>query len=72
MEHTARDGSPKIVRACALPLTGRRAVDRSITELAVFDVGPDGLHPVELGEGATVEAVRGATSPRHSVADGLH
>ncbi|MCR3752170.1 3-oxoacid CoA-transferase subunit B [Lentzea californiensis] len=63
MEHTTRDGSPKIVRTCTLPTTGRRVVHRVITDLAVLDVTPDGLVLRELAPGVTVADVRAATEP---------
>lgn len=63
MEHRTREGQPKILNRCTLPLTGSHCVHRIITELGVMDVTPAGLKLVELLNGATREEIQAATEP---------
>ena len=67
MEHVARDGSHKILDECTLPYTGKRVVQRIITDLAVLDVTPDGLVLRELADGVTLDEVRAKTGPAFAV-----
>jgi 3-oxoacid CoA-transferase subunit B len=57
MEHVTRDGAPKILRECTLPLTGKRVIERIITDLAVIDVTEQGLALRERAPGVSIEEI---------------
>jgi 3-oxoacid CoA-transferase subunit B len=63
MEHTTRDGQPKILKKCTLPLTGVKVVHTIVTELAYLQVTPTGLVLEEIAPGLTADDVQRATEP---------
>jgi 3-oxoacid CoA-transferase subunit B len=71
MTHTAKDGSPKILAECALPLTGKRCVNRIITDLGVLDVTDEGLVLVECAPAVDVEEIIAKTDAKLTVTKGL-
>ncbi|MBI2069068.1 MAG: CoA transferase subunit B [Elusimicrobia bacterium] len=71
MEHATKDGQPKIVNQCNLPLTGKNVVNLIITELAVMEVTPQGLAVKELAEGVTLDQVQKLTQPKLLFSSGL-
>jgi 3-oxoacid CoA-transferase subunit B len=64
MEHTTREGQPKILKKCTLPLTGVKVVDTIVTEMAYINVTPSGLVLEEVAPGCTAETVQAATGAR--------
>jgi 3-oxoacid CoA-transferase subunit B len=64
MEHATKDGQPKILKKCTLPLTGVKVVDTIVTEMAYMRVTPEGLLLEEIAPGLTVEDVQRATEPK--------
>jgi len=71
MEHTTKDGTPKILKECSLPLTGKAVVSSIVTELASFDVTKNGLLLREICAGTSVDDLKKVTEPAFKVADDL-
>jgi 3-oxoacid CoA-transferase subunit B len=71
MEHTTREGQPKILKKCTLPLTGVQVVDTIVTEMAYINVTPSGLVLEEVAPGCTPESVQAGTEARLIVSQHL-
>jgi 3-oxoacid CoA-transferase subunit B len=71
MEHTTKDGRPKILHHCTLPITGLKVVHTIATEMAWISVTADGLLLEEIAPGLSVDEVRNATEAPLKISDGL-
>ncbi len=71
MQHTTKDGKPKIVKQCTYPLTGKGVVNTIITDIAVIEMTPQGLQLSETAPGFTAEDVQAVTEPRLRVTSGV-
>jgi 3-oxoacid CoA-transferase subunit B len=71
MEHTTKDGAPKILKKCTLPLTGMKVVDTIVTEMAYINVTPQGLVLEEVAPGLTAEDVQKSTGAQLTVSPNL-
>ena len=72
MEHTSKNGEPKILESCELPLTGKGVISRIITDMAVFDVcTKNGLTLIEVREDLTVDDIKKATAAQFKISDNL-
>ncbi|HYO70963.1 MAG TPA: CoA transferase subunit B [Archangium sp.] len=68
MEHVNKEGKPKILKKCSLPITGLKCINHIVTEYALIDVTPEGLVLRELAPGVTVDEVQAITEPKLKVA----
>jgi 3-oxoacid CoA-transferase subunit B len=71
MEHAARDGTPKLLPRCDLPLTGAGVVDMVITELGVFTIDNDGMTLIEVATGVTLDEIKQKTAASYKVKPGV-
>jgi 3-oxoacid CoA-transferase subunit B len=71
MDHVNRNGEPKILKQCSLPLTGKAVVNRIITDRAVIDVTDKGMELIEVMDGFTVEDIQNSTEPELIIAENL-
>lgn len=69
MEHVNKQGHPKILKECTLPLTGKRVVDRIITDRAVLDVTEEGLKLIEIAKGYSIQDIIESTEPTLIISD---
>ncbi|MGA9673331.1 MAG: CoA transferase subunit B [Terracidiphilus sp.] len=72
MEHATKTGTPKILDACTLPLTGSRVVNTIITELAVIEITPEGLALKEIAPDTTIEEVQRLTGTKLLIREPIH
>ena len=71
MEHTSKDGKPKLVKTCSFPLTGKQCVKMVVTDVAVIDVAKEGLVLREVAPGWTPDEVQAITEPKLIVPRGV-
>ncbi|MCA0170969.1 CoA transferase subunit B [Bacillus sp. RAR_GA_16] len=71
MDHVNKNGEPKILNSCSLPLTGKGVVNRIITDRAVFDITNEGLLLKEVANGYSIEDIQGSTEPDLIIVDPL-
>ena len=72
MEHCSKTGAPKILKSCALPLTGKKVVSLIITEMAVFEVSPtEGLTLIEKAPEVSVDDIKAKTEAPFKVSENL-
>jgi 3-oxoacid CoA-transferase subunit B len=67
MEHVAKDGSPKLVDKCTLPLTGISVVDRVITDLGIFDFQDNNLYLIKKADNVSIDEIKAKTTARFEV-----
>lgn len=67
MEHVAKNGSPKLLKECSFPLTGKACVSRVITDLGIMDIDKDGMHLIRIADGTTLDEIRAKTEANFTV-----